>query len=456
MSATALKPLPLKRYQRTSVEWLMGRPYAGVFLDPGLGKTLITLVVFYLLRRAKHLDWLLVVAPLNPCYEVWPAEVEKWGLPFKVAVLHGPHKQRLLDEGADVYVVNYEGLGWLRAQMATLTARGTGWLVADEATRIKHPRSRRHKLLKSLLKCFGRRTILTGTPAPNGYLDLFGQLLVVDLGERLGPWVGAYRKRYFVQADVHKWVLQGNAEKKIQAQIRDVCIRFSDKELGLKPVTMVVLPVTLPPAARRAYDALERDFVVEVKRTKGGVIVASNAGVLSQKLRQVANGGLYDDQHRAHHLHEEKAERVEGLFEELQGQSLIVGYEFDHDRDRLLKRFPGAPVIDGSVGMKRRREILKSFDTGDQDLPLIAQIATLALGLNLQRNCHRVCFHSLIFNLEDYIQLIKRVHRLGQRQRVIVYHVVARDTVDDKVVMPVLKSKKRSQQMLLDALRRMR
>lgn len=447
--------LPLTRYQVKTVEWLLGRPYAGVFLDPGLGKTLIVLVVFYLLKRAGHLDWLLVVAPLNPCYEVWPAEVEKWGFDFKVAVLHGPHKAERLEEGADIYVINYEGLGWLRGRIGVLTARGMGWLVPDESTKVKHTSSRRHKLMKSIVPCFGRRTILTGTPSPNGYINLFGQLLVVDQGKRLGQYIGMYRNRFFVRVDVHLWVLQNKqAEKKVQDAIRDVCIYFSDRELGLKPVTLVTIPVALPPKARRIYDELERDFIAALP--EGGLAVASNAGVLSQKLREVANGGLYDSDHRTHHLHDAKTEAVSDLYEELQGQSLIVGYEFDHDLERLRGAFPQAPVIRGKTTMKERGRILREFDVGEQSQPLLAQIATMALGLNLQKNCHRVCFHSLVFNAEDYIQFIKRVHRLGQAKRVIAYHVVAKDTVDDKVMMPVLRSKKRSQQALLDALRRMR
>lgn len=443
--------LPFKRYQRTSLEWVLANPYAAVFLDPGLGKTLIVLAAFWVLRRMGLVNFLLVVAPLGPCYEVWPREVEKWGFNFKVAVLHGPEKDRLVREAADVYVVNYEGLEWLYRNIKALRRWGVGWLVADESTKVKNSSSNRHRWLKAILGMFGRRTILTGTPAPNGYVDLWGQMYMVDLGQRLGRFFTHYRNRYFVRLDVYLWALQNKAaEKKVQDAIKDVCIRFSDRELGLKPVTPVYRTVTLPPAAREVYAGLERDFVAALP---SGYTVASNSGVLAGKLRQVANGGLYDDRHRAHQLHDAKAESVADLWEELSGQSLIVAYEFDHDLARLRKKFPKAPVIKGGMTPAQRNAVLKDFDEGRGDQPLLAQIVTLSLGYNLQRNCHRICFHSLTFNLEDYIQLMRRVHRLGQRKRVIAYHIIARDTVDDKVVLPVLRHKNRSQQMLLDALR---
>lgn len=466
----------LKKYQPKAVEWLLARPFAGLFLDPGLGKTLIVLISFWLLKKRGMIDFLIVVAPLLPCYQVWPREVEKWKFPFKVVVLHGDGKDKLVHEKADIYVINYDGLSWLHPYIELLRSRGHGWLVCDESTKAKNTQSLRSRVLKTFLECFARRTILTGTPSPNGYLDLFGQLMVLDLGTRLGTFYTHYAAKFFTQINPQTgevyvpgrmitlvngntikeprppyltYVPSAKGEKKIREAIADICLRFSDAELGLPPWLPVVKTITLPPKARRIYDALEADFITAVEDEGEGaaILSASNSGVLGMKLRQIANGGLYDDDHNVIDLHYEKADAVLDLVEELSGAPLLVAYEFNHDRDRMRKRLgKDTPSISGEMPIKERLRLCDEFNRG-MHRALLVQCSMME-GLNLQATCRHVCWAAIIWNLEHYIQLIKRIHRLGQKHKVIVYHLVADNTRDERA-FAVLKRKDRSQKKLL-------
>lgn len=454
----SLADLPLKNYQVTGVKWLLQEPFAGIFLDPGLGKTLIVLLAFYLLKRAGFIDWLLVVAPKNPLHQVWPAEVEKWGFNFKVAMLHGPGKDIEIQEPADIYLVSYDGLEWLHDKIELLTKRGVGMLACDESTKVKHLKSQRHKFLDAIVKCFGRRTILTGTPIPNGYDDLFGQIKVLDLGKRLGRFRSDYRTKFMVQLPEsymgRKFVPKNKAAiKQIEESIRDICLRFSDRDLGLKKWNSHTINVSLPPTAREVYSRLEVGMVAKLIE---GTVQASNPGVLTSKLRQVASGGVYvEDELRVKkttkQLHDAKTEAVADLIDELGEKPLMVVYEFDHDLERLRARFGDIPTIRGKVSTKKALAIMKDFNEGRVPL-LAAQESAVALGLNLQQGCAHVCWYTITWNLENYIQAIKRVHRQGQKNKVHVYHIVATDTVDERV-MSVIQGKDKTQQALLDALR---
>jgi hypothetical protein len=449
--------LPLNKYQPKAIAWLLQQPFAGLFLDPGLGKTLIVLAAFHLLKKAGFVDYLVVVAPLRPCYMVWPAEVEKWGFNFKVSIVHGAKKEQALEAKADIYVMTYEGVQWLHPRIETLTRRGTGWLICDESTKVKHVSSLRHAYVDAIVPCFGRRTILTGTPIPNGYTDLFGQLKVVDQGKRLGFYLSDYHMKWFSQVGyMGKGYVPKNAKavREIEYAVRDICLRFSDKDLGLKKWVAHTIEVSLPPKARAHYLRMELAMVAELAE---GTVTANNPGVLTSKLRQIAAGGAYiEDPLQSKRVigfvHDEKTEAVIDLVDELGGKPLLVAYEFDHDLDRLKKAFPDAPHIGGKVSPKKSVEIARQFNAGEHRV-LLAQESALALGLNMQQACHHVCWYVITWNLENYIQFTKRVHRQGQKHTVHVYHVVARDTVDERV-MEVINGKDRTQRALLDNLRR--
>lgn len=390
------------------------------------------LSAFHVMRKRGLMDKLLVVAPLLPAYEVWKPEVDKWKFPFKVVVLHGGHKDRLISAKADVYVTNYDSLGWLAKQWPALRGRHRWWFAADESTKVKHTNTRRFKTLKPMLSDFRRRSIMTGTPAPNGLIDLFGQVYVLDLGERLGEYITQYRREYFYATGYggYTWLPQIGAEKRIFKALDGLLYRVDDSVLKLKRIRYNNIAVSLPPKARVLYEKFEREFIVELK--KGVKLTAVNAGVLSSKLRQVANGMVYDSEHLAHSVHEAKLEALEDLVEQLQGNPVLIAYEFTPDGERIAKRL-GAPMIYGKTAPAERKKILEKFNTGN--LPaIVCQSGVVALGANLQSACHTVAHYGLPWNLETYIQTNKRVHRAGQKKGVIVHHIIARDSVDELVV----------------------
>jgi SNF2 family DNA or RNA helicase len=462
------------KYQVTSVHWLLANPFAALLLDPGLGKTVITLMAFYLLRRAKAIDWILVVAPLRPCYLVWPEEVKKFGFNFKVSVLHEKGKE-LIDEPADIYVINFEGLEWLHDKIPQLRARGQGWLVVDESDSVKNINSLRHRLLKTMMDCFSRRTLLTGTPMPNGYLDLFGQIYLLDAGKRLGIFITHYKSLHFQAFTMQDRVLATREEQKLHKRhiqrweptkagkkfidnaLKDICLRFSDRELGLKKPRWQTIEVELPDKARRIYDQLDNVFMAAFEEE--GFVLALNSGALGIKLRQVCNGGVIDNEDKVHELHTAKADALVELVSELQGEPILAGYEFDADRDRFVQALakagmPEIPVISGGMKMKQQIAILNRFNAGFSPI-LLAQYQTVSHGLNLQANCKHVCFTGMIWNLGTYIQFMRRVYRKGQKGQVIVHEIVARNTRDE-VVVEGRKSKDKTQSRFLKLLERYR
>jgi SNF2 family DNA or RNA helicase len=393
-----------------------------------------------------------VIAPMRVMHSVWPGEAAKWeefkGL--KIGVLHGAKKEETLhDPEVDIHIINPEGLPWLIDNLGTMP-----WdmLVVDESTRFKHTNTKRFKLLKKILPKFKRRVILTGSPAPNGLLDLFGQVYILDGGAALGQFITHYRMMYFSNPDGQgwKWVPRGGAPDAIYRKLAPLAVRMSAEEyLKLPELIMNKVEVELPDKARKAYDQMENLMITSVAKD---TIVAANAAAVSSKCRQIANGGIYHEGGEEWtNLHEAKLDAVEEIIEELQGKPALVAYEFAHDLARLRTRYPDAPHIGGGVTPARFREIEAAWNRGDVPV-LLAQPQSVAHGLNLQGTSATVIWHSITWNLEDYEQFIRRVWRQGQKERVIVHHIVAKKTIDE-VIMGMLKSKDRTQRALLTALR---
>ena len=445
-------------YQKKAIKFIIQHACAGLFLDPGLGKTSIMLAAFEVLRMKRLAKRMLVVAPLRPAYAVWPAEATKWHefTDLKVNVLHGPRKAEKLLEQADVDVINPEGLSWLFAQ--NLRRHGSDpwpWdiLVIDESTRFKHADTMRFKKLKPYLPEFNRRYILTGSPAPNGLLDLFGQIYLLDLGSSLGRYITHYRNAHFNATGYggFTWTLRPGAQEAIYEKLKPLVLRMSAEDyLDLPPLIENTVTVFLPEKARRIYNQMEEQLLAAVK---DDLIVAANAAAASGKCRQIANGGIYHEGGKeATDIHEAKLDAVEEIVEALQGKPALVAYEYVHDLDRLRARFGNdVPWIGGGVSPKRFREIEAAWNRGDLPL-LFAQPQSVAHGLNLQGTEGTVIWHSLTWDLEQYEQFIRRVWRQGQKHKVIVHHIVAEKTVDE-VIMKTLKKKDRTQQALLGALK---
>jgi SNF2 family DNA or RNA helicase len=442
-------------YQDQAIKFLLGQACGGLFLDPGLGKTSITYATFKVLLESGMAERMLVIAPLRPAESTWPREAQKWdefrGL--NVHVLHGKDKQMLLEQPHHVSVINPEGLGWLFKEAKRLRIK---WdmLVVDESTRFKHTNTQRFKALRPHLHEFNRRVILTGSPAPNGLMDLFGQVYLLDQGNALGSYITHFRNAYFDATGYggYTWVPKEDAAERIYARLRPLVLRMRGEDyLKLPPLINNTVEVELPPEARKAYDQMEKLLLAQVEE---GIVTAANVGAATIKCRQIANGGLYGSDPKVrtlHHLHEAKTEAVQELVEELSGKPALIAYEFQHDLERLQRAFPGAPYLGGGVTAKKAREVEDAWNAGGLPV-LLAQPQSVAHGLNLQGVGAAVIWHSLTWDLENYEQLIRRIWRQGQRERVVVHHVVARGTVDEVVMRGVAK-KDRTQRALLEALR---
>lgn len=449
------------KYQLNAVKFIIERACAGLFLEPGLGKTAITLQAFNILRQRKMIRKMLVIAPLRVAYSTWPAEAEKWDelRDLSVGVLHGPDKLATLnDPTIDVHVINPEGLPWLIAQVKSL---GRVWemLVVDESTRFKAHDTQRFKLIRPLLNDFYRRVILTGSPSPNGLLDLWGQIFILDQGQALGAYISHYRTNYFVPVTSgFGWKLQKGGAEKINAKLSPLVIRMAAKDyLELPPLIGACgvgqeparREIDLPEAAAAQYKAMEDDFVTKLKDEK---FLAPNAAAALNKCQQIANGWIYNDKHEGQLIHESKLDAVEELLEELSGTPVFLGYEFVHDKERLLKRFGAqTPWVGGGDSPTKFRTIEKDWNAGKIPL-LIAQFQAVSHGLNLQGTKAAAVALSTPWDLEVYEQWVRRVWRQGQTDPVFVYHVCARKTIDE-VKLRRLQSKDKAQQSFLSMLK---
>jgi len=441
-------------YQEKAMQFMVENAEAGLFLSPGLGKTSITLGAFKILRDQGFVTKMLVVAPLRPCYSVWPREVKKWAQfnGLSVGVLHGPKKSKVLAEDHDVYVINPEGLRWLFGNI-----RGPlpfEMLVIDESSKFKQVSTQRFKTLKPHLPKFRRRYILTGSPAANSLLDLFGQVYVMDLGKTFSPYITHYRNRFFHQTGYggFDWVLKPGADKEIYDYLAPRVLRMSAEDyLDMPELIVEDIEVELPPKARAMYDQLEDALRLDFKE---GRVVAANAAVASMKCRQIASGGIYLDgaERTWEHIHDAKTEALSDLIEELEGQPALIAYSFHHDLDRLKKALgKHTPHIGGGVSGKASDAICEQWNRGELRA-LIGHPQSMGHGLNLQEAGRAVIWYSLDWSLENYEQFIQRVWRQGQKERVFVYRIIAKNTVDEAVVKALTK-KDKTQAALFQALK---
>ena len=455
-------------YQKTAIKFLLEHAAAALFLDPGLGKTSITLATIRILKRQKLHDRALIIAPLRVCYSVWPKEVTKWSEfnDLRVVVLHGPDKEANLKVDADIYVINPEGLAWL-SENNRLKNLKIDLLVIDESSKFKHHGTKRFKLLKPFLPKFRRRWILTGTPAPNGLLDLFGQVYILDLGKCFSPYITKFRQEFFDPTGFggYTWVPKPGSAERIHELLRPLALRMSARdylelpELITTPQTDIV--VTLPPAARKIYDELEADMLTQL--STGDYVTAKSAAIASMKCRQLANGGIFRELGYSpavktdawEHVHFEKNEALLDLIEELNGQPLLIAYEFQHDLDRIRIALKGRPkAVYASDYSAKNFTFIEQQWNNNEISELVGQPQSIGHGLNLQEgNAMHVCWYSQIWDLEIYIQFIERILRQGNKSpRVFVYHIIADKTVD-RAVLRALHRKDNVQNALLDALK---
>jgi SNF2 family DNA or RNA helicase len=470
-------------YQIEAIKFLLSHGAAALLFDPGMGKTAIVLKALALLKEAMTNGLTLVIAPLKVCQLVWPHEPNEWEdlKHMRVGLLHGPGKQKVLDnrDDYDILVINPEGLEWLlfgspadkRARRGVVDMRrwkkfGFDTLVIDELTKFKSTKGVRFKMMKQVLPTFIRRWGLTGTPAPNGLLDLFGQMYVLDLGNALGKYITHYKFKYFISVDPNgwKWVLKPGAESEIYEAISPLALRAdAEDHLQLPQIMPVKRYVELPPAVRKFYDTLEEHLIASVGDKD---VVAGNAAAASTKCRQIANGAVYieDDvmskvlgkKRGVAELHDLKIKDLQDLIDELSGQPVLVAYEFNHDQSRLRKAFPDAVFMSDAKSEKQAKAVEDAWNSGQIPI-LFGHPASMGHGLNFQKgSAQHVVWFSMFWDLELYDQFIRRVRRQGNKAlRVFVHHIMAKDTVDD-VVYYVQLSKTKTQNALLNALKEMR
>lgn len=456
-------------YQQFAEEHLMNNRVAvlptnggsGLFLDMGLGKTVIALTaVERLLFETYDVEKVLVIAPKRVAEHTWGAEIEKWGHlnHLTLSKIIGPLKDRkaALKAKADIYTINVENVVWLVAEL------GSSWpfdmVILDELTKFKSAKSARFKALRQIRPMIKRIVGLTGTPAPNGLEDLWSQMYLLDRGERLYKTLTEYRDTYFTKNaytpyakyEVHRerdeLVGAGYYEKKIYNKVADICIsmRASDY-LELPDKIFNDVDVCLDESARAKYDEFEKKLVLELLE-EDATITAVNAAVLTNKLLQFANGAVYDENGTYHEIHDEKLNELAEIIDENHGKPIIVFYSYRHDADRIRKRFAALRPVD----LKGPKEIDR---WNRKEIPLmLAHPASAGHGLNLQAGGNIIVFFGLLWSLELYLQAIARLHRQGQTEAVIVHRLIAGGTMDNDVIA-ALDSKESGQNALMSAVK---
>lgn len=442
-------------YQQAAIRWILKNPRCGLLLDMGLGKSVITLTAVQQLMDYCEVSRTLVVAPKKVAETTWTAEAEKWehlkGL--RVVKVMGTKKQRklALASKADVYVIGRDSFVWLVGLYGGNLPFDV--LVIDELTSFKSSKSNRFKAMRMATPTVSRVIGLTGTPAPNGLIDLWAQMYCIDMGARLGKSVTKYRETYF---ETHKWNniivrcdVKKGGEEVIRAKIADICLSMQAKDyLQLPDMITHTEKVELSSKTMAAYTKFEKEKVLEFQEEHTGEasnILANSAAGLMNKLSQFANGAIYDEDRNVHEVHDEKLDRLAEIIEAANGSSVLVFYQFKHDIDRIAKKLKGY-----RVKVYQGEAELKEWNAGKIDV-LLAHPASTAFGLNMQEGGHYIVWYGTGWNLELYQQANARLHRQGQQHPVTVYQLICTGTVDERAA-DALESKKGVQQGLLDSL----
>ncbi|WP_422447841.1 SNF2-related protein [Thermoanaerobacterium sp. DL9XJH110] len=437
-------------YQKYAIQRILEQPAVGLFLDMGMGKTVCALTAAAeLLHDRFEVTRVLVIAPLRVAEDTWSREAEKWDhLKYlRIAKVLGSEQQRVaaLNSDADIYVINRENVEWL------VNYFGKRWpfdmVIIDELSSFKSSKARRFRALRKVRPLIKRIMGLTGTPAPNGLIDLWAQIYLLDQGERLGKTITGYRERYFEpdkrsRTVIYSWKPKPGAEKAIFEKLSDICVSMRAEDWLEMPERIDrVIPVQLPQEAQEQYKRLERDLLLPFA---DGDIVANTAAVLSNKLLQMANGAVYDENRGVKVLHNTKLEVLEEIIEAANGKPVLVFYAYRHDLDRLKAYFPKARTLDTAKD-------INDWNSGKIPI-LLAHPASAGHGLNLQAGGHIIVWFGLVWSLELYQQANARLCRQGQTHSVIVHHLVAEGTIDEDV-MKALSNKVKGQDALLEAVK---
>lgn len=442
-------------YQDYCIQKIIDIKKIGLFLDMGLGKTVTTLTAIRELKCNRfEVRKVLIIAPKKVAEGTWTREKDKWEHTkiLRVSQVLGSQAKRIraLNTPADLYITNRENVVWLVDYYRN--AWPFDMVVIDESSSFKSHSAKRFKALASVSGHIDRLVELTGTPSPNGLNDLWSQVYLLDGGERLGKRYTQFREHYFDPGDrgqnvIYNYKPKQGSEKSIMAKISDICVSMKAEDyLQLPPVTFHEVPVVLDPKAQKAYRELEKKMILELPEEEE--ISVTSAAALSNKLLQLSNGAVYDDDHNVHEVHNCKIEAFMELIESLQGKPALVFYNFQHDRSRILKALEKTKL---AVRELKRPEDEDAWNRREVDV-LLAHPASSAYGLNLQDGGNHVIWFGLTWNYEQYTQANKRLHRQGQTERVIIHHLVCTGTRDEDV-MAALSRKEDVQDYVMQSLK---
>lgn len=436
-------------YQQYATEYIKSHPVAAVLLDMGLGKTAISLTALLdLLFDSFEAHRILVIAPLRVARDTWPAEIEKWDhlsmLTYSVAVGSEKDRKAALMRDADIYIINRENVQWLVEQSGIPFTFDT--VIVDELSSFKNHQSKRFKALMKVRPRIKRMVGLTGTPSANGLMDLWAEFKVLDMGQRLGRFIGMYRNNYFRPDKrngqiIYSYKLLPGADKAIYKQISDITISMKATDhLKMPELVMNTHTVELSDDEREHYDELKQTLVLQLPEKE---ITVANAAALTGKLLQMANGAIYDDDGDHIHIHDRKLDALEDLIEGANGKPVLVAYWFKHDLERIKSRF-------------KVREIKSSSDIREWNagkIPVaVIHPASAGHGLNLQTGGSTLIWFGLTWSLELYQQTNARLWRQGQQDTVVIHHIITDDTVDGRV-LKALQSKEKIQDSLIAAVK---
>ena len=436
-------------YQNYAKDFILAHKVSALFLDCGLGKTITTLTAINeLMYDSFEISKVLIIAPLRVAQSTWKEEIEKWDhlnlLRYSIAV--GDEKERLkaLKQNSDIYIINRENVDWL------VTKSGIdfnfGMLVIDELSSFKSHTSKRFKSLLKIRPYFERVVGLTGTPSSNGLMDLWAEFRVIDLGERLGRYITHYRNEYFLPdkrngAVIFSYKPQPNAEERIYRRLADITISMKSTEyLKMPELILNELEINLGEEDQIKYKKFKKEMVMTIQEKE---IDAINAASLSNKLIQLANGSIYDEDKKFYEVHNKKLDKLEEIIESANGKPVLVAYWFKADKERIKKRFKVREI--------KTADDIKQWNMGMINLALIHP-ASAGHGLNLQSGGSTLVWFSLTWSLELYQQTNARLYRQGQKDTVVIHHLITKNTIDEDI-MKSLKRKDKTQEALMRAVK---
>ncbi len=444
----------LHPYQTRAVDFLAAHHEAGLFMDPGLGKTITALTAIADLKAAGRVRRVLVVGPPRVIATVWAREADLWEhtAHLRVLALTGTAEQRrqALVTGlatADVVCVSYGLLSWLHR---TVKRETWDWVVIEESSLIKNHETKRWKGVAFTALTAKRRTLLTGTPTPRSLADLWAQVTVADLGRRFGRSHHAFLARYFVQTP-NGWTLKPDSRQLLTARLKDFAIALRAQDyLDLPPLIETNILVEMPPRARGIYTNLVNAFQAELD--DGLLIDVANAGVMAGKLAQVSQGAMFtDDAGHWSEIHTAKIDAVVDLVSELNGESCLIAYWYRHDLARLQAQFPDAPVLGSSLSQIRLNDLIDRWNRGEIPV-LLLHPASSGHGLNLQAGGRHLIWLALPWSWELVQQTTARLYRQGQQRPVMVYRILTQDTIDARILR-VLGDRQSGHEALIAALK---